>query len=465
VTLLSPQIDHVALADLLSDGLFIDGDWVESKDQDPNGEVRLIQLADVGDGLFRDRSSRFLTKEKAIELRCTFLEAGDILVSRMPEPLGRACIFPGVGQPAVTVVDVCVVRPNPSRVRPEWLVKAINSPRFRASMQEFVRGTTRQRISRKNLGTLKLDVPLVHEQIDVSHLVDGIEEKRRDAHDHIANGRRALEHFRQAALAVACSGRLTADWREEYPSSTPDVGSASSKRPKHFRDIESYELEEVPENWTWVQVNDLTPAGGLFDGPFGSNLKSSDYTEDGARVIRLENIGHLNFVDEKRTYVSREKYKSLLKHAVYPGDIVFSSFVEENIRVCVLPADLAKETLAKADCFTLRSLDTVDRRYLALQLASPSSYRILAADVHGATRPRVNTTQLRNLPVRLCSLAEQKEIVQRFDRLMAIAEVLTRRIDLANDRVGRTAQAVLAKAFSGDLRDTAGRSHEVGEQS
>src|SRR5258706_213073 len=104
--------EEQTLAALLRDGLFIDGDWVESKDQDPNGEVRLIQLADVGDGVFRTRSARFLTMEKARELRCTFLEPGDILVARMPEPLGRACIFPGIGRPAVTVVDVCIVRPN-----------------------------------------------------------------------------------------------------------------------------------------------------------------------------------------------------------------------------------------------------------------------------------------------------------------------------------------------------------------
>jgi len=47
------------------DGLFKDGDWVESKDQDPNGEVRLIQLADIGVSRFRDRSSRYLTKAKS----------------------------------------------------------------------------------------------------------------------------------------------------------------------------------------------------------------------------------------------------------------------------------------------------------------------------------------------------------------------------------------------------------------
>jgi hypothetical protein len=56
-------MNDVSLSDCVgSDGIFTDGDWVESKDQDPNGEVRLIQLADIGVGSFLDKSARFLTE-------------------------------------------------------------------------------------------------------------------------------------------------------------------------------------------------------------------------------------------------------------------------------------------------------------------------------------------------------------------------------------------------------------------
>lgn len=96
---------------LRSADVFTDGDWVESKDQDPTGDVRLIQLADIGDGEYLGKSARFLTSSKARELRCTFLKPGDVLIARMPDPLGRACIFPGHLKSAVTVVDVCIVRP------------------------------------------------------------------------------------------------------------------------------------------------------------------------------------------------------------------------------------------------------------------------------------------------------------------------------------------------------------------
>jgi type I restriction enzyme S subunit len=102
--------------------------------------VRLTQLADVGDGVFRDRSSRYLREDQAAALNCTFLERGDVLVARMPDPLGRACLFPKLSQPAVTAVDVCIVRPGSGSVDPRWLMWTINSPSFRARIAEYQTG-------------------------------------------------------------------------------------------------------------------------------------------------------------------------------------------------------------------------------------------------------------------------------------------------------------------------------------
>jgi type I restriction enzyme, S subunit len=114
-------------------GLTTDGDWIESKDQDPNGAVRLIQLADIGDGEFRDRSARFVTSETARRLNCTFIEPGDLLIARMPDPIGRACIFPGVGRPAITAVDVFVWRGSPNGPLNSQMVDALRKQRQSAS--------------------------------------------------------------------------------------------------------------------------------------------------------------------------------------------------------------------------------------------------------------------------------------------------------------------------------------------
>ena len=153
-------------------GLIRDGDWVESKDQDPEGGVRLIQLADVGVGAFLDKSARFLTAQKAKELRCTYLHSGDILVARMPDPIGRACIFPGDKKKAVTVVDVCIVRPNPKLCDPRWLCWMINAPDFTDSVLQQARGATRQRIARTELERLVVPCISLSEQRRIAAILD-----------------------------------------------------------------------------------------------------------------------------------------------------------------------------------------------------------------------------------------------------------------------------------------------------
>ena len=168
-----------SLSTLLHDAeVFVDGDWVESKDQDPNGAVRLIQLADVGDGVYLDKSSRFLTVATAQRLRCTYLKVGDVLVARMPDPLGRACIFPGDRREAVTVVDVCIIRPKNARPNPIWLMHCLNSPGFRAQIAREATGTTRQRISRGNLSRLEIIAPPEKLQNEFAVLVSGLEVAR-----------------------------------------------------------------------------------------------------------------------------------------------------------------------------------------------------------------------------------------------------------------------------------------------
>jgi type I restriction enzyme S subunit len=164
---------RLPLADILRDAkLFTDGDWVESKDQDVNGDVRLTQLADVGDGEWLNRSNRYMTSTKAAALKCTFLEAGDLLVARMPDPLGRCCVFPGESMPCVTVVDVCVIRPDTKKICPRYLMHAINAPSTRAAMENFVVGTTRPRISRKNIGKVTVALPALAEQRQIASMLD-----------------------------------------------------------------------------------------------------------------------------------------------------------------------------------------------------------------------------------------------------------------------------------------------------
>lgn len=199
------ETETVSLAEGLEGApVFNDGDWVESKDQDPGGSVRLTQLADIGDGRWLDKSHRFLTEDKAAELRCTYLEPGDVLVARMPDPLGRACVFPGADMPCITVVDVAIIRPPEDRFDPQWLAACINSAPVRRQIERFATGTTRLRISRRNLSKVRIPRVTIERQREFVSQLGGV--NALDARMTQATAK--LDDAFAALRARAFSGRL-----------------------------------------------------------------------------------------------------------------------------------------------------------------------------------------------------------------------------------------------------------------
>lgn len=140
-------------------------DWVECKDQNPDGGIRLIQLADIGDGFFKNKSNRHLTKEKAKELNCTFLNYNDILIARMPDPLGRVCLFPyKENEKYVTVVDVSILRISDLLSEKRFFNFFLNAPQIRQEISNLQSGSTRKRISKKNLQKILIPLPPLPEQ-------------------------------------------------------------------------------------------------------------------------------------------------------------------------------------------------------------------------------------------------------------------------------------------------------------
>lgn len=139
--------------------LFADGDWIESKDQSDEG-IRLIQTGNVGNGIYIDKGerARYISEYTFNRLHCTEVKPGDILISRLPDPVGRACMIPeGLGK-TITAVDCSIVRFS-EKVLPEFFVAYTLTPLYASQVGLGITGSTRQRISRKNLGQVIMPVP------------------------------------------------------------------------------------------------------------------------------------------------------------------------------------------------------------------------------------------------------------------------------------------------------------------
>lgn len=144
---------------------FCDGDWIESKDQSDTG-IRLIQTGNVGEGYYINKDSgkaRYITEETFNKLHCTEVKTGDILVSRLPDPVGRACIVPEYVGKAITAVDCAIIRLK-TILLPEFFIAFTLSTDYNQQINSFITGSTRKRISRNNLGSIQIPVPSIEKQ-------------------------------------------------------------------------------------------------------------------------------------------------------------------------------------------------------------------------------------------------------------------------------------------------------------
>ena len=142
---------------------FGDGDWIESKDQSEDG-IRLIQTGNIGNGEYKDKGdkARFISEETFKRLGCTEVVPGDILVSRLPDPIGRACIIPEMSK-AITAVDCSIIRLK-ANVLPIYFVDFTKTPMYMTQIDSMTTGATRKRISRANLGSVQVPVPTIDKQ-------------------------------------------------------------------------------------------------------------------------------------------------------------------------------------------------------------------------------------------------------------------------------------------------------------
>ena len=138
---------------------FTDGDWIESKDQSYEG-VRLIQTGNVGVTQYLDKSNsqKWISEETFDRLHCEEIFPGDILISRLPEPAGRACIIPDIGIKMITAVDCTIVRTKPE-VSNKYLVQYLSTENYFKKVNTSLAGGTRQRVSRSNLSEFIVPMP------------------------------------------------------------------------------------------------------------------------------------------------------------------------------------------------------------------------------------------------------------------------------------------------------------------
>lgn len=148
--------------------LFVDGDWIESKNQSESW-IRLIQTGNIWQWQYlnKKKKARYISEKTFEELGCTEVLEWDVLVSRLPEPVWRSCIIPDLWTKMITAVDCTIIRFDTTLILPDYFMIFSLSDIYKSQITKYLTWSSRKRISRKNLGKVRIPLLPLERQIEI----------------------------------------------------------------------------------------------------------------------------------------------------------------------------------------------------------------------------------------------------------------------------------------------------------
>ncbi len=262
--------------------LIVDGDWIESKDQSETG-FRLIQTGNIGIGKYLDKPERakYISEQTFTKLKCTEVLEGDILISRLPDPIGRACVVPKLPTRNITAVDCSIVRLDETMCDKMFFIYYTCSDVYQSILSSFFTGTTRTRISRKNLEKTYIPLPPLETQKQIAATLDKVT-ALIDMH------KRQLELLEELVKSrfVEMFGDINVNdkgWDIKPLGELCTIVRGGSPRP-----IEKYLGGDVP----WIKIGDATDGENIY-----LHSTKEHIIQEGVSKSRLVKSGSLIFAN------------------------------------------------------------------------------------------------------------------------------------------------------------------------
>ena len=375
---------------------FIDGDWIESKDISTDG-IRYLTSGNVGPLKYKEQGNGYITEDTFRKLECRDVYEGDILISRLNEPISRACIVPNLNSRIVTCVDNVIYRPDCNRFNKKYIVYVLNCTPYTEKANLSARGVTMHRVSRTMLGNFYIPVPSIAEQQAIASYLDA---KTKPIDDIIAKREKQIELLEEMKSAIIS--------RAVTKGLNPDA---------QMKDSGIEWIGEIPEGWEMRKLKYILKSEkyNIKTGPFGTQLKGNDLREEGdVPVYNQRNVIDNQF-HSPSVFVTLDKANELAGFHTKPNDVLITS--RGTIGKAAILPNGAKEGILHPCLIALRiNQDLVNLKYLIYYINGFEGFAInVFLESNATTIEVIYTDTLKNIFVTLPQLEEQKRIVSYLD--------------------------------------------------
>jgi len=423
--------------------------------------IPIVRLQNIDRNQFIDKNIKFVTKAKAKEIARHHFVSGDILISKLGDPLGEACIAPQQIPYGILVADVVRVRPDKRKVDTSFLAYALNSAPVVQQFKAETKGTTRPRVNLKKIRDLR--VPIVESITQQRQIVAEIEKQFTRLDAGVAALRRVqanLKRYRAAVLKAACEGRLVPTEaelakaeRRTYETGEQLLARILADRRKNGKGHGKYKepvaldtanLPPLPEGWAWSTMAQLS----FLDVGFA--FKSAEFSDLGLRLLRGENIepGRARWLDTR--YWPTKKLDDFRHLLLNEGEIVLAMdrpLIAAGLKIARIRAqDLPCLLVQRVARF--RPLLEQMTPFLFMAMNTVGFVRHLLGGQTGTQLPHISGEGIQSFPVALPPPDEQTRIVNEVDRRLSVIEELEAAVSDNLRRAGRLRGSILHRAFS-----------------
>ena len=366
----------------------------------------------------------------------THFAEGDVLFAKI-----TPCMENGKGAVAVGLrnglgcgtTELHVLRPQ-ERIDPYYLYRFLAQPSIRRIAKEKFTGTAGQaRVPTSFIEQLEIPLPPLPEQRRIVAKLEKLLAEVDTCQQQLAKIPVLLKRFRQSVLAAACSGRLTADWREKNPTSEVESTDDGSEC-----------LMDLPRTWRWRKIGDLfTVETGTT--PPKKQLTNYSTMPSACPFFKPTDLDASAYVLEAREWLSSQ------------GEQRARPLPAMTVCVTSIGATIGKTGLLRVRGATNQQINSilptegVQSEFAFFYCCSPYFQRRIVEESSSTTLPIINKGRFEELEFPLPPLAEQQEIVRRVEALFALADQIETRCARAKTHADNLTQSILAKAFRGGL--------------
>jgi type I restriction enzyme S subunit len=376
------------------------------KDYYENGDIPWLLSGEVSQGEIYN-SRNYITKKGLKNSSAKLFPINTVLVAMYGATAGQVGILKFQ---ACTNQAVCGILPNEKFI-PKYIYYCFLSKKKELIAQAV--GGAQPNISQIKIKNTKIPVISISEQQEIVSILDdafeSIERAKSNAEQNLKNARELFDSYLQNIFEKG-------KWEETT-------------------------LEKLSKK-----------KDAIVSGPFGSNLKVSDYKEKGVPILRLQNVGKGKFINKSIKFITKEKADELKYHSYKSGDIVLAKLGIPIGKTCIIP-DSFDDGIITADVVRIRpDKNFVNYKFLEYFLNTNISVAQLTGNISGATRPRVNLSDVRNIKLVLPKLDEQLLIVNELDILTIKINKLEEILDQKINCLEELKKSILQKAFNGELK-------------